>query len=385
MSASVTNTGCSHCGGPLFIRDGARRVVCPWCKQALLIHTPDHASRYTVPCVMQSGQVRHKIKQALSRADIPESAQLAASKERPALYYVPFYAMDARLMGRMRFKISEERKRQGYTRRVDGVVQFFDNDDNVISHEEYYKKKPVTKYDTRVRMHEVYKTCPASQLQGWGLEYVKLSTIRNKGLDLLPFGADDLHSKAIVFSVDVPRDTLRSQVEQDQGGSQFSWDVELGEQRLQVLYYPVWRLRFMDEGRGYAISVSGVSGKILDGSAPENHVRGALAMVIAGMSIGLPVSFLLKTPSAFTVLASLLLTPFGLLTMLLAMSLILTALGLAWSEFRYRGEVHFPNGLAQVVRLNFPPVTQIDRLVDLLSRLARSLLESSSEMNGKHR
>ena len=108
-------------------------------------------------------------------------------------------------------------------------------------------------------------------------------------------------------------------------------------------------------------------------------------MVIAGMSIGLPLSFLLKTPSAFTVLASLLLTPFGLITMIMTMILILAALALAWSEFRYRGEVHFPNGLAQVVRLNFLPVTQIDRLVDLLSRLAHSLVESSSEMNGKHR
>jgi len=385
MRSPVTNTGCINCGGPLFIREGSRRVNCPWCKKTLLIHTPDFVSRYTVPCQTHPGQIRHRIKQALHRTEIPKSAQVAASKSSPQLYYVPFYELDARLMGQMRVKISEQRKRMGHIKRKGNVVHYFDENNNEIDHDAYYKLQQVIEYDTRVRMHEIYKTCPATKLQGWGLEHVQISALRNQGLELLPYNIEDIQSKAIVFSVDVPRETLKQQMEHEHSKSQFNWYVEIGDQRLQVLYYPIWRLRFIDEGRGYSLSVSGVSGQILDGSAPENHVRGAMAMVLAGACIGLPLSFLLKTPSAISVLGSLLLNPMGIIMGLSIMIPILTGLGLAWADFRYRGEVHFSNGNARVVRLNLPPKTNIDRLVDALSRLTQSLISTSEDAGWKTR
>ena len=158
----------------------------------------------------------------------------------------------------------------------------------------------VSEYDTRVQMREVTLTTPATGLTGWGLTSINLQKMRIQGLPAHPYDPHALQVEGLIVSPDRSRDELLETFEKDRAASLAEWQTEnveqaeLAEQRIQLLYCPVWRLRYIYAGRRYTMTVSGLDGTIMAGNAPENHVRGLVAMLLAGAVVALPVAGILK-------------------------------------------------------------------------------------------
>jgi hypothetical protein len=63
------------------------------------------------------------------------------------------------------------------------------------------------------------------------------------------------------------------------------WRLEAPvEQRLKILYYPVWQARYLFRGRPYEIAVDGVTGKVLRGRGPA-EMRPAVELALAGLAL----------------------------------------------------------------------------------------------------
>ena len=55
--------------------------------------------------------------------------------------------------------------------------------------------------------------------------------------------------------------------------------------QMDLVFYPLWVLRYTYKGRAYHVVVDGYSGNVLYGKAPSNHFQRA-AFLVAGMALG---------------------------------------------------------------------------------------------------
>jgi hypothetical protein len=64
------------------------------------------------------------------------------------------------------------------------------------------------------------------------------------------------------------------------------------EQRLKILYYPVWQAQYRHLGRSYEVAVDGVTGKVLRARAPVQVRQAAMiamgALALAAFCFGRP-------------------------------------------------------------------------------------------------
>ena len=377
---SVTAAGCVGCGGTLLLQENERLLDCPWCGIPLLIHAPEHIPRHVLPNTLTVADVRRHVRDALSRVEIPPEACQAGARARPQLYWVPFHELDARLIVRSILKMNSW---DGMRYSADGMPRYTDNTGMPITAVEYQQRKSTANYDTRVRLHEVYEINPATELAGWGLENLNLRKMRIGGLQAVPYDPVALQVEGLVVTPDRSREELLQMSEKGRILGLQSWQTEqqaeLCEKRIHLLYCPIWRMRYSFSGRHYTMTVSGLDGTILAGNAPENHVRGLMAMLLAGASVGLPASVLIKLiamggDGLFSLTA--------LIGEGLVLLILLSGLALSWSEFRFRGELHFGADGASVVRIKLPAKTPIASFIDIYAAFLRWCL---SQLDGSRR
>jgi hypothetical protein len=278
---------------------------------------------------------------------------------------VPFYELEARVLGRFKMRTGTRKERGGrVVQGPDGETSYLGPDDAPITAEQYYKGSDITAYDTRVRMHEFYRSGPATRLEGWGLDAVDVRALRDAAGALERFDPVQVQSRAVVFSPDRSREAFQKDAEASFDTSVADWEIDLGERRLQMLYAPIWRARFRCEERAYTVHIEAVTGGILRGTAPQAHARGTLAMLLVAGYLALPVSKVLKNLDYLGDVMAVFGGSVGSIAFFLFPILGLFPLAYAWSEFRYRGEVVFRGDSADVVKLSIPPKTALDKLLD---------------------
>jgi hypothetical protein len=115
-----------------------------------------------------------------------------------------------------------------------------------------------------------------------------------KDQPLEPFAAEGLHAAGMVFepagSLSEARNAgekdfnerVRKMVDLDRVAQIF---VRFARQRLNLVYYPLWVLRYLYRGRSFQVVVDGYSGQVLYGKAPGNTFYRA-AVLVGGMALG---------------------------------------------------------------------------------------------------
>ncbi len=143
---------------------------------------------------------------------------------------------------------------------------------------------PVETEDTRVIQQEYVRIGPACDLPELGIGQIHLENLRRGAtpVALEPYDLVALQSRAVVFAPTKPparfadESQLRIKVKGDRTG--------VVEQRLKILYYPVWQAHYRHAGRPYEIAVDGVSGMILHARAPV-EIRQAAAVAAAALAL----------------------------------------------------------------------------------------------------
>ena len=267
----LTHLGCPSCGGTLSLAEGQRVATCRYCGAQSLALVPDAVPRYVVALGISREAALAAAQKFLSRPTLG----LRALIKEVSPCYVPFYELTGTRIGT--FLLKEEGKPAAPP------------DEEELGQQPWVLmtgagKLGETKEDTRVIQQEFVRIGPGCDLTELGVERIPLESMRRGAspVPLEPYDLVALQSRATVFAPTKPparfaEDSQRRiKVRGDRTG--------IVEQRLKILYYPVWQARYRHLGRPYEVAVDGVTGKVLCARAPL-QVSKAAAIAIGALAL----------------------------------------------------------------------------------------------------
>ena len=263
LSDRVRGLGCPSCGGGLDVRTGLRVVTCPYCATPLLALSEVGTRRYAVEPQVDADRARRLARAWLAKG-ISKDPKLEKEAEvgEAFLTFLPFYRVQADCVGIALG--TEERKRTvgtGKNRRTE-------------TYEVDVERRVEKSFD---------RTYPAVNVAEWGIRRVDL-----RGDPLVPFDARLLDRLGMVFPTTGSESRVRQAaleqyaLESDPASGlkrvRFRFHQTLRD-RLSVVYYPLWVVRYRFRERAYQILVDGEDGSIAYGKAPGNDFYRAAILV----------------------------------------------------------------------------------------------------------
>ncbi len=322
LSSTVRGLSCPNCGGTLEVDAGLRVVECPYCQTPLLAVSEVGVRRLAVEPRIDAERARQIARQWLGRGVAKDPKLRREAKVGEAfLSFLPFYRVEADCVG---FALGTEQRTRtvgsGKNRRTEtyevdverGVERSFDS------------------------------TYPALNVAEWGIRRVDL-----RGDPLVPFDADMLERLGMVFPPTGDEAAVRQaaleQFERSADPSaglkrvRFKFLQTLRE-RLSVVYYPLWVVRYRFNERSYQVLVDGEDGTLAYGKAPGNDFYRAAMLVL--------------TQAAALYVASTVVQLFASFEVLLVVGIpLVIALVWGWRKFRYGGVVIEGSGTGKQVDL----------------------------------
>lgn len=258
---SLEGLNCPRCGGTVPVPEGQEIVICPFCDLRSVVHGEHGVRRYQVPCKVSQEQAVQTFRSFLSgNMSIASSAAREAKLGQAVLIYLPFWAFWGRAMG---WVLGQKE----------------------VQHGKHTRHEP-----REVKITEDMSwNAAACEVGEFGVNRISLV-----GRPLEPFKSDLLHSSGMVFepvgSEQEARQSARQFFEMaiqqradlDQVSQSF---VRVVRQRLGIVYYPLWVMRYTYRGRAFQVVVDGFSGETLYGKAPGNAIFRA-GVLVGGMAAG---------------------------------------------------------------------------------------------------
>ncbi|OGB95626.1 MAG: hypothetical protein A3G35_17720 [candidate division NC10 bacterium RIFCSPLOWO2_12_FULL_66_18] len=271
---ALTHLGCPSCGGTLSLAEGQRLVTCRYCGGESLVLIPGAVPRYVVALGVSMEAARAAAQQFLTGSRLPRALRERGRIQDVSLCYVPFYEFTGTRLGTFLL-------RKGMKPPAPLVEEGAQNRE----FQQWLAVPSVEKEDTRVIQQEYVRIGPACDLPELGVSQIHLENLRRGAtpVALEPYDLVALQGRAVVFAPTKPparfadESQLRITVKGDRTG--------VVEQRLKVLYYPVWQARYRHAGRPYEIAVDGVTGTVLCARAPV-EIRHAAAVAAAALAAG---------------------------------------------------------------------------------------------------
>ena len=310
LSSRVSGLSCPNCGGALEVDAGLRVVRCPFCRTPLLATSEVGIRRLAVEPQIDTGRARQIAHGWLTKGVAKNPKLKTQAKIGEAfLSFLPFYRVEADCIG---FALGTEERR-----RTSGSG----------------KNRRTTTYEVDVerRVEKSFETTyPALNVAEWGIQRVDL-----RGDPLVPFDGDALDRLGMVFPPtgsetevrDAALEHFRRKADPARGLKRVRFRfLQTLRERLTVVYYPLWVVRYRFQERSYQVLVDAEDGSLAYGKAPGNDFFRAAMLVLtqaAALFIGTTVVQLF---ASFEVL-------------LLVGIPVLLALWWGWRKFRYGGVV----------------------------------------------
>jgi hypothetical protein len=258
---STHGLSCPNCGGMVPIPEGQRIVRCPFCDLRSQVRGDLGLQRYQVAQRVSREQAVQAMRNFLKghRAIASDTASQSRLSEA-FLAYIPFWTGWARVLS---WVFGQKQVGSGDNKR--------------------YEPREV-----RV-VQEMNWNGVACDVGEFGVERVPINP---QALDT--FDADELHEKGMVFepvgsvsdarqqAEDEYKNVVQKTAKLDRVAQVF---IRFVRQRLGLVYYPLWVLRYLYKGRVFQVVVDGHTGQTLYGKAPGSTFYRA-AMLVGGMIAG---------------------------------------------------------------------------------------------------
>ncbi|MDH3254020.1 MAG: hypothetical protein OEM62_03435 [Acidobacteriota bacterium] len=263
LSERVQGLTCPNCGGSLEVGAGLRVVSCPFCRTPLLALSEVGVRRYAIEPQIHATRARELTSHWLSQGVAKDSRlRREAHVSEAFLCFLPFFRVQADCIG---FALGTEERRRtvgsGKNRRVE-------------TYEVDVERRVEKSFD---------RTYPAVNVAEWGIRHVDLV-----GDPLVPFNRELLDRLGMVFPVtgseaDVKRgaiDAFKHSADPAAGLKRMRFHfLETLRERLSVIYYPLWIVRYRFRDRSYQVLVDAEDGSLAYGKAPGNDLYRALMLV----------------------------------------------------------------------------------------------------------
>ena len=255
------------------LAEGERIVACRYCGSRNLVLVPDAVPRYALSLGVSRDEAAAAAQVALQRPGVPRVLRDRVRFKDILLCYIPFYESSAFRLGTVFLR--EPAK---------AVSPMIDDSQDDAAMQRWVDEPPVEQEDTKVLEQDVVRDGPACDLPELGVDCIKLAELRRgpSKVPLEPFDPVALQGRAVVFGPTkssarfAEEGTWRVRSEGDRTG--------YVEQRVKLLYYPVWQVRYLYRGRSYDIAVDGISGVLLRGHAPRT-TEWAAALTVGGLAL----------------------------------------------------------------------------------------------------
>ena len=259
--ATLHGLACPNCGGMVPIPEGQVIVRCPYCDLRSMVRGERGLRRYQVPRQVDREKAQSALSNFLKRSQaIAGDASKQAQLDEAFVAYLPFWVTWANVLG---WVFGQERVGSGDDAR--------------------YEPREVKIAE------EMTWNGAACDVGEFGVDTIPLST-----QPLQAFNAGGLHAEGLVFEPVGSQSEARRAAEtefQERVSKAASLDrisqvfTRLVRQRMGLVYYPLWVLRYLYRGRSFQVVVDGYSGQVLYGKAPGNTLYRA-AVLIGGMALG---------------------------------------------------------------------------------------------------
>lgn len=255
MSISLSMT-CPNCGGALSVDDGMTVTSCPYCTSLLAIEGDNGVRnvmfRNTVTQPKALEAVQRWWRGGFKARDLKRNGQI---KECYPIY-VPFWKLRARAAGWVcGYKVVQRNKRSEKVPLEHIVARDFDWTHVACDAGDIGVERLRNLEGEAVLLDE--GTIPTFEV----------TTSKN---DALSMGLEQVRSEA-VSTAGVPHITFKS--------------VNVIPRDMQVIFYPIWIVRYAYSDRMYFATVDGVTGDVLSGRAPGDNLFRSIAMG-TGMLVG---------------------------------------------------------------------------------------------------
>jgi hypothetical protein len=258
---ALLGLGCPRCGGMVPVPEGQVIVICPFCDLRSVVQGERGMRRYQVPCrVDQDAAVKAFKKFLSSKIAIARDCARVAQMDEVLMVHLPFWTVWGRGLG---WAFGEKQTGSGddkkYEPREVKVVEELGWNGAACDVGEFGVDR--ISLDSR-------------PLEPFNLEHLQYS-----GMVFEPVGAA---AEALATARSQFEDEMKKKTRLDRISQTF---IRIVRQRMGLVYYPLWVMRYLYRGRSFQVVVDGYSGEVLYGKAPGNIFYRA-GVLVAGMAAG---------------------------------------------------------------------------------------------------
>ena len=366
----IYHLGCPNCGGLLASR-GERLIQCKYCGTKNLVKIPDYLPKRYLKPQINAQTARRTMVNLFKMPEVETGIIRQARFESGELFFIPFYLVNARRIGIITSKILPEKKK---IRKYE-----YDPATGMMKIQTRYTPKPgedgKERNDSRVIMNDLIRSFPALNLENWGINQLKPEeTINQLDLALLPYQRQQIDKYGIALE---PRISLEQRLESLFKSTELAFlqdQTEIAEQRVILLYYPVWRIRWRYQGKIYYTSIDAISGEIIYARAPARSGARVLWLILIASALGFSIGKLIKVP--YLILAT---GEIGIGLLLLFILGLLFFVAFGWNMVRYSSELVIQGEDKHLEWVARPKETFFDRLALGMSKFLEGLLKQSLE------
>ena len=319
----IRGVTCPSCGGELDIKEGIRSFNCKYCKTLLIVKSETGPLKYYVPKKVSRDNAINLAYSWMEKGISKAKGLRNNSKiDEAFMAYIPYWRVRADIVGWVFGQEKRTRTNGNYT-------------------ETYYvdvEREIQSSFD---------KTYPACDVAELGVKQVNLT-----GDDIEPVEFEKLQQEGMMFNVISSEDEVHNAAKElfyREALSKVNVDkvsfehYDIVRDDINIVYYPLWVVRYVFNNRVYQVIVDGEDGSICYGKAPGSNLFRAITGIL-GTAAGM---FLITFFSLFGEALSGGKNTFKVFGILSLISVIAGVMILKWSykKFRYGGEIEEGTGM----------------------------------------
>jgi len=361
--AKIYHLNCPSCGGILNSR--AERVVnCRYCGQRNLVLIPDWIPSYFIKPKLDLTDARRAMVKLFKDEEVEQGLLKNARFESAELFFVPIYQIVGRRVGT--FLSTKQTEASWTTKTQTRTVGL-----TTITTTQLVKQ-PEMEPDTKVILSDMVRGIPAVELEDWGIDRLNPETvIFNHKTILEIYQRDKLERLGTVLE---PRFSPNERLEwlYKAGGLTERDNTEIIDQRISLIYYPVFRVGWRYQGRAYKTTIDGITGDILFARAPFQQKGRLLWLLLISSATGFSLGKIL-TFFKLLILTGVL----GLWFILIFAFFLLLFVGFGWNMVRYSAELVIEGENRSLVWLGRPKATVFDKMLEKVNQLFQEMVEQN--------
>ncbi len=312
---------CPACNGEQDMREGVKSFNCKYCGTLLITKGVDGPLKFYVPNTLQRNIAIQNTFNWLGKGLSKARGLKASSKVDDAfLVYIPYWRVRADVIG---WVFGREQR----TRTVNNRTETYYVD---------VEKKIQQTYD------RTYAACDVAEL---GVRKVNLA-----GDEMRPVNFEQLQAEGMLFNIvssekeitDHAKENFVNEAINTAKVDQITFQHnDLVRPAVNIVYYPLWVVRYTFAGRTYQVVVDGEDGTICYGKAPGNNLYRAVVGIF-GLAVGM---YLATFFGAFAIAGGNSGAKAAFIIYIFALIFGIVIIRWAYKKFRYGGEVEEGTGI----------------------------------------